>query len=71
MWFEFDFRRVLFLCYPADGIARWIFGINPDEFDTDFTIFKFGQSNAVDSQFIESLTCQDFSFFQLEKLMGN
>jgi len=25
---------LLFLCYPADGIARWISGINPDEFDT-------------------------------------
>lgn len=53
-------------CYPTNGIARWVFGINPDEFDADFTIFKLGQSNTVDFQFIESLTCQDFSFLQLE-----
>ena len=35
-------------CYPTDGIARWVFGINPDKFDADFPVFKFGQSNTVD-----------------------
>jgi len=24
---------LLFLYYPADGVAWWVFGINPDEFD--------------------------------------
>jgi len=38
----------LFLCYPDDGIARWVFGIDLDEFDLDFTIFKLGQSITID-----------------------
>ena len=53
-------------CYPATGITRWIFGIDPDEFNSDFPVFKLGQSNSVDFQFIEPLSCQDFSFLQLE-----
>lgn len=58
--------KFLFLYYPADGIDGWIFGINPDECNTDFPIFKLSQTNTLDFQFIESLTCQDFSFFQNE-----
>ena len=38
----------LFLCYPADGIDWWVFGINPDEFNLDFTIFKLGQPITID-----------------------
>ncbi|KXW28065.1 hypothetical protein NTPn32_10400 [Streptococcus pneumoniae] len=42
-----------------------------DKFNTDFAILKLSQTNTVDFQFIKSLTCQDFSFLQLEKLRGN
>ena len=36
---EIDLRDFLYysslFCYPTDGIAWWVFGVNPDEFDAD------------------------------------
>ena len=49
---EMNLRDFLYysnlFCYPANSIAWWVFGVNPDEFDADFSVFKLGQSNAID-----------------------
>lgn len=47
------FLQFLFLCYLVNDIVKLIFNINPDEFNTDFTIIKLGQANTFDFQFIE------------------